>query len=109
MTLDEIEACNTPNWDGEGAHPITPEAVSTARALMALPWFCDSGPDVCPHNNGLVTFDWERQGHDIYLEVGKTTAGFYARLPDDHTAYWNGPNRAEEIADQIREHVERMP
>ncbi len=60
-SLDEIsERCSVENWDGDGAAPVSLEAVEEARALLiSLPQYI-AMPEVFPEATGSVAFEWYR-------------------------------------------------
>jgi hypothetical protein len=52
------EECSRPNWDGQGAVPVTPQAVAAAtRFAAALPAGLVA-PEVVPEARGDLGFEW---------------------------------------------------
>ena len=84
MHLETFSELNESNWDGYGAHPITPEVVDRAREfLKAAQQAGILVPcDVTPTNQGEINIAWETS--EIIEEA------FYAEIevaPDSYTGY----------------------
>ena len=59
LDLVDVHAeCRTPDWDGEGAEPVSPATITKAQAfLSALPSDVPD-PQVGPDPDGEVSLDW---------------------------------------------------
>lgn len=73
--------CSQPNWNAEGAEPITPATLSTAEeVLYALPAEVPT-PEFLPEPTGRIAFEWYKGRHRIYvLSVGSDSALEFAGL-----------------------------
>ena len=69
-----------PDWDGDGALPITKEVKSNAHLVLEI---MESSfvraPEITPNANGTLSFEWETEEGAGQLEVGKTRFSFYAK------------------------------
>ena len=60
--LAEIESeCQTLGWDGYGAKPITPEAISEIRKLLKLLPAYAPAPYIVPAPTGAITLEWRKK------------------------------------------------
>ena len=101
--------CAEPDWNGEGARPLSPEAVESAEEFVrALPTGYPL-PDVAPEPDGAVSFDWIQSRHRLLtlsISVNKRLA--YAWLDGTDrghaVAYFDGAT----IPQGILECIERV-
>lgn len=61
QTLAEtFRECQQPNWDGEGAEPISAQALSDGQAILSsLPSYVPL-PEIFPEPTGAIAFAWYR-------------------------------------------------
>lgn len=58
--LSVFRECQTANWDGYGAAPVTPDTyLNTLRFLLALPWGTPP-PAIGAEPDGHLTLEWYR-------------------------------------------------
>jgi hypothetical protein len=68
-----------PNWDGDGALPISPETNSNALAALRIFETVVPAPEITPNPNGTLSFEWETDAGVGYLEIGRTRYSFYVK------------------------------
>lgn len=67
--LDRLAALPA-NWDAEGAPPIDPEIIQTARSLVRrFPASLTSAPAVVPMPKGNLQFEWHDGPRTLELEI----------------------------------------
>ena len=99
----EYEKYNSPDWDGYGAEPISPETVKLGRAIYDL--LNGQRPDDAPGGDGSIAFEW-RNGEDMMcLDVcgdefrvyGKMGGNFYHSVvkPNDGEALPSGQRESK--------------
>lgn len=75
--------CSVPNWDGDQASPVTPEALNFARHVVKL-FYCfvpsnTPAPDVVPEADGEVSLTWTRDRNRLFsVSVGAHDSLNYA-------------------------------
>jgi hypothetical protein len=58
-TIEEIfERCRAPNWDGEGASPISQVAVAEAQLLLLTLPIKFPLPEIFPETTGAIALEW---------------------------------------------------
>lgn len=74
--LDKVQNdCKKPDWDGEGAGPLSQDAVNELKILFkALP-LSSMTPDIVPEPTGGIGLEW-RSGKDAILSLGLSGNGF---------------------------------
>ena len=67
-----LETSGNPDWDGEGADPITNDVIETAiEALQYLPTEIEP-PDISADPHGNIEFDWHlKNGTMFTISIGK--------------------------------------
>lgn len=87
--LADFEEFMFPNWDNEGAFPITNETLAVARRiLLELPLQYRS-PEAAPGADGSVCMEWMWQpgNRKLFIDVGpQTKVLVYARLSEEERA-----------------------
>lgn len=79
VAIEQV-AFTAPNWDGDGALPISREVKANALAALAiLETTAVPAPEITPNPNGTLTFEWETDEGVGQLEIGKTRYSFYVR------------------------------
>jgi hypothetical protein len=73
--------CRSPNWDGQGAKPVSPETLNVARRLVtALPQEVPS-PSVGVEPDGHLTLEWYRAPTwTLSVSVSPESDLYYAAL-----------------------------
>jgi hypothetical protein len=97
------------NWDGHGSVGVSREVRDNALSLAlrlssqypALP-----EPDVYPNFNGTVSFEWESNSGEAYLEVGRTQFSGHIRLGNGWTEFFYG--RAQDLGTRELELISQM-
>lgn len=55
---DIAQECQQPNWDGEGAEPISLQAITDGQAILySLPSYIPL-PEIFPETGGSIAFGW---------------------------------------------------
>lgn len=68
QALQEIaQRCEAPNWDNDGALPITRDAIDEAAALLSYLPLSVPIPDIFPEATGSVAFEWYRRPRYRYV------------------------------------------
>lgn len=62
-----FKECSQPNWDGEGALPITLAAHIEARTFMLLLPTTIPVPEVMPERSGHIAFEWYKRRDCVYI------------------------------------------
>lgn len=111
--LQELFAgCNAPNWDGEGAEPITVATLSAAHELLhALPAEIPI-PEFLPEPVGRIAFEWYKSKHCIYvLSIGSDHslefAGLFGRGNEVHGKFNFSDVLPGIVLDHLRELLAR--
>lgn len=75
------EECAAPNWDGEGALPVSTAALEEARnLLLSLPTTVPV-PELFPERSGRIAFEWYKRPDCVYiLSTGGTKELEFAAL-----------------------------
>jgi hypothetical protein len=68
-----------PNWDGDGALPISTEASGNALIALRVLETVVPAPEISPNPNGTVSFEWETDAGVGHLEIGRTRYSFYVK------------------------------
>ena len=68
------------NWDGEGAHAIQEQTVENCCDMARWAVDCLTVPDVDPHPNGTISFEWYTGEGLAYLEVGRTQFSLFVEV-----------------------------
>lgn len=84
-------ASTKPDWDGEGALPVTKQTRRNAvegikGVLLEAP-----APEVSPNPNGTLSFEWEAEGGTAHLEVGQSMFSFYVSPRAGVPVLFDGP------------------
>lgn len=58
LLLDAFEEASRPNWDGYDAYPVSGATVAQARAFLDLLPSTLPGPEISPHPDGELAFEW---------------------------------------------------
>lgn len=68
----EYDMYNVPDWDGYGAHPITPETVAFARAMLSAIPEEAKPPHVAPGPDGTIGLEWIKRKPDrkLFVDLG---------------------------------------
>lgn len=67
-TLEEIyEECRLPNWDGEGALPVSPATLAEAENLLLMLPTTVPVPETTPERSGRIAFEWYKRPNCIYV------------------------------------------
>lgn len=81
-------------WLGPGSHGIpteTADRVSTVTHMLTgvegLP-----NPELTPTHNGTISFEWESDRGEVYVEFGKTRISGFMRVEDLPTQYFADVN-----------------
>ena len=74
-SLAQLDKFSTygPDWDYEGAPPISPTALEMARRIIL-----DTDTDACwvvPTHSGGVTLEWQASNPNLYVEAEITPNG----------------------------------
>jgi hypothetical protein len=70
-----------PNWDGYGAHPISPKAKALAQALIDLLPYTFPAPDPVADPDGELALSWDfGPGHVFTLSINQNGMLSYAGL-----------------------------
>ena len=56
--LDAFKEASRPNWDGYGAYPVSGATIAQARALLDLLPSTLPRPEISPHPDGELAFEW---------------------------------------------------
>lgn len=62
-----FEECAVPNWDGEGARPITEATAAEARNLLLMLPTTVPVPESMPERSGRIAFEWYKRPDCIYV------------------------------------------
>jgi hypothetical protein len=107
--LSNYESYNFPDWNSEGAEPITPETVRAARRISEhLPRTSDR-PHIAAGADGTIGFEWrygsgtERTVDFIEVGPGATVSAMRLKLSGVVRRWDKGPLnlRAYQIIDQM--------
>lgn len=84
--------CRTPNWDGYGAPPVSPEAIAHACRFLGALSLGIPAPSVGAEPDGHVTFEWHRSSQRT-LSVSVSPEGdlHYAALLGSSKVYGTEP------------------
>jgi|SRR5579864_647880 len=91
-----------PDWDAYGARPISNEARSNAKHffdIVASSPFALPIPEISPKSAGTISFEWETDGGEAYVEIGKTRFSGYIKMGGNEPAYLEG--RADALGHEI--------
>jgi hypothetical protein len=78
------------DWDGYDANKISDGACDAAKNFIAnLPTQFKS-PELCPNPSGTISMEWDSEGGQAQLELGKRKFSFYLRKNGIPTIYQNG-------------------
>lgn len=69
QTLGEFRKYTAPNWDGEGAEPITDAAIKQAGELVEHVPSHIPLPDAAPGADGTIGLDWENDRGTVCVDV----------------------------------------
>lgn len=73
--------CQSPNWDGYGAHPISESAKNHAQLFIDMLPYRFPAPDPVPDPDGDVALSWDfGPGHVFTLSISATGMVSYAGL-----------------------------
>ena len=76
---DIYQDCSVPNWDAEGANPISDGAYREASRLIKLLPVVVPMPEIVPVPNGQIGLEWYlTQGRSFIVAVGGTQILTYA-------------------------------
>lgn len=76
--------CQSPDWDGYGANPISAVSKSEAQRFVELLPYWYPAPEAVPDPDGEIALSWDfGRGHVFTLSVGSTGALSYAGLLGD--------------------------
>jgi hypothetical protein len=79
--IEAAQEASRPNWDGEGASPITPGALRQAFAFLDVLPITLSEPDVSVDPDGEISFDWSLgPGRALTASIGATGRISFAAL-----------------------------
>lgn len=68
---DEFGFATSPNWDGEGARPISLNVLLTAKKFLAEGGNTSGIAEVAPGREGSLSFLWDDSaGNYVYLDIG---------------------------------------
>lgn len=103
--LAEYDAYSNPNWDGEGAEPISGLTVRAAKSIYYLIPRAHRTPDIAPCSDGSIGFEWRRGSRGnrvIYiLDVGPGDQAIARRIEPSGAVHHIGAARATEARDLI--------
>lgn len=71
--LDDIANLED-GWDGEDAHSVSLEIVDNAKDMIIE---FEIEPEISPCANGTISFEWNNEYYNAYMEIGKDTFIFY--------------------------------
>lgn len=82
VLIEEVALkCQTPNWDGYGANPISMEAKRQAQRLIDMMPYRFPAPDPVPDPDGDVALSWDfGRGHMFTLSISSSGMLTYAGL-----------------------------
>lgn len=87
--IEEFRALEA-DWDGYDANEISDGACDAAKNFLSnLPTQFKS-PDLCPNPSGTISMEWDTEGGQAQLELGKRKFSFYLRKQGSATIYHNG-------------------
>ena len=71
------------NWDGYGASPIEESVLTNSVFLIEnLPNNCVhllQKENILPNPNGTLSFEWSKNGNELFLEIGNNYATYYCK------------------------------
>jgi hypothetical protein len=74
------------DWDGYGALKISDEAIAASRQIIGnaigLQPF-----DLTPRANGTLAMEWQKNGREAYVEIGKTRVSGYITKESNQTYF----------------------
>ena len=78
-----------PNWDGDGADPITADTIDAARALLRAMPLNLGEPDMAPGTDGTVGLEWsfsDRPLKKLFIDIGPGNVwqGYWRRTSGEH-------------------------
>jgi hypothetical protein len=62
-----FQRCQEPNWDREGADPISLGTILEAQKLLSLLPSSIPTPEVLPESTGAIAFEWYRGRNRVYV------------------------------------------
>lgn len=66
----------SPNWDGEGAAPLSGLTLRNARDTALLLSRHTHLPEITPNAGDTITFEWESDAGSALMEIGHETYSF---------------------------------
>lgn len=104
-----LERCQTGNWDGEGASPISPEAVGEAQAILLTLPFKYPLPDIFPEATGSIALEWYREpGYRFVATVSGRRAIEFAGLFGPGNEIYGEYRLQAGIPSQMRNHLAEL-
>jgi hypothetical protein len=81
------------NWDGYGASPISGHVRGHAHRFINMIEASPSGlpiPEVSPIPSGTISFEWETQNTEAYLEIGNTRYSGFIKTSRQQAVFLQG-------------------
>lgn len=77
--LAAVSECLTPNWDGEGAKPVSDVTIANARQFLLLIPKHLPLPEITVDHDGEISFEWYvRKYRSFSLSIGENRMMSYA-------------------------------
>jgi hypothetical protein len=106
-SIDEFASLEE-NWDGYGASPISSQVRGHAQRFIKMIEASSSGlpvPEVSPMPSGTISFEWETQNTEAYLEIGNTRYSGFIKTNRQQTVFLQG--LAEDLDQQTVSLIQR--
>jgi hypothetical protein len=87
--IDELSNLDQ-NWDGYGALKVTPESRAFAKAFLAFAPESMGSPEITPTSNGTISFEWQSNQGDAYIEIGRTRFSGHIQPRNSSTIFIEG-------------------
>lgn len=99
--IDEFR-CLKENWDGYGAAAICDQVCRNAQRFIDIIVASPVGlpiPNVAPMPTGTISFEWETEHAEAYLEIGSTRFSGFVKSNRQETTFFEG--HVEHLNQQI--------
>ena len=98
-----------PNWDGEGATPISPQTMENAYNFLTKIGNLDFSPEICPESDGYIQLEWYVSPQRVFsLSFGPSNQVAYSGIFGEGSTVYGSEKLCAGVPNSIWDHIERI-